>query len=181
MKIAVSLPRADARVRTEPRPSIPFRGAGTGGSDCRQAGVTLIEMMVVVVIVSIIASLSFPALTSGLAGVRLSSASGSAASFLISALNSVERREEPAAIVVSPAENLLAVYTAASGDKPDRKFEMPAGITIEGDAPHRYVLMPGGTAPRLTLMLRNEKGARRSVQIDPTTGVPKIQRVGDPK
>ena len=47
----------------------------------RQSGVTLIEMMVVVVIVSIIASLSFPALTSGLAGVRLSSASGSAASF----------------------------------------------------------------------------------------------------
>jgi prepilin-type N-terminal cleavage/methylation domain-containing protein len=145
----------------------------------KKSGVTLIEMMVVVVIVSIIASLSFPALTSGLAGVRLSSAAGSAASFLISALNSVERREEPAAIVVSPAENLLAVYTAASGDKPDRKFDMPAGITIEGDAPHRYMLMPGGTAPRLTLILRNEKGARRSVQIDPTTGVPKIQRVGD--
>jgi prepilin-type N-terminal cleavage/methylation domain-containing protein len=143
-----------------------------------QSGVTLIEMMVVVVIVSIIASLSFPALTSGLAGVRLSSASGSAASFLISALNSVERREEPAAIVISPAENLLAVYTAASGDKPDRRFDMPAGITIEGDAPHRYVLMPGGTAPRLTLILRNEKGARRSVQIDPMTGVPRIQRVG---
>jgi prepilin-type N-terminal cleavage/methylation domain-containing protein len=178
MKNGVSLPLPDARgpvaswVRTEPLPQ---------GSDCRQSGVTLIEMMVVVVIVSIIASLSFPALTSGLAGVRLSSASGSAASFLISALNSVERREEPAAIVVSPAENLLAVYTAASGDKPERKFDMPAGITIEGDAPHRYILMPGGTAPRLTLVLRNEKGARRSVQIDPTTGVPKIQRVGDAK
>jgi len=142
-----------------------------------QSGVTLIEMLVVVVIVSVMAGISFPAFTAGLAGVRLSSAAGSAASFLTSAMNRVDRREEAAAIVISPAENLLAVYTAASGDKPERKFDMPQGIRIEGDALRRYLLMPGGTAPRLTIVLRNEKGARRSVQIDPATGVPDIRRV----
>jgi prepilin-type N-terminal cleavage/methylation domain-containing protein len=146
-----------------------------------QSGVTLIEMLVVVMIVSIIAGISFPAFTAGLASVRLSSASGSAASFLTSAMNRVDRREEAAAILIAPSENLLAVYTAASGEKPERKFDMPQGITIEGEAPRRYLLMPGGTVPRLTLVLRNEKGARRSVQIDPTTGVPKIQRVDSDK
>jgi prepilin-type N-terminal cleavage/methylation domain-containing protein len=147
-----------------------------------QSGVTMIEMLIVATIIAVIAGVSFPALTAGLASVRLSSASGSAASFLTSALNRVERREQAAAIVISPKDNVLAVYTAASGDKPERRLEMPQGVTIEGDEPRRFLLMPGGTAPRMTLVLRNEKGARRSVQIDPTTGVPNVKRVdGAPK
>jgi prepilin-type N-terminal cleavage/methylation domain-containing protein len=36
----------------------------------RQDGVTLIEMLIVVTIIGIIASVSFPALTAGLASVR---------------------------------------------------------------------------------------------------------------
>src|SRR5579863_8285237 len=142
-----------------------------------QSGVTLIEMLIVVMIISIIAGISFPALTSGLASVRLSSASGSAASFLTATMNRVERRELAAAIVIEPKENQLAVYTAASGEKPDKTLRMPQGITIEGDEPRRFLLLPGGTFPRVTLVLRNEKGARRSVKIDPATGVPDIRRV----
>ena len=142
----------------------------------------MIEMLIVATIIAVIAGVSFPALTAGLAGVRLSSASGSAASFLTSTLNRVERREQAAAIVISPKDNVLAVYTDASGDKPERQLQMPQGIAIEGDEPRRFLLMPGGTAPRMTLVLRNEKGARRSVQIDPATGVPKVQRLdGDGK
>jgi prepilin-type N-terminal cleavage/methylation domain-containing protein len=142
-----------------------------------QSGVTLIEMLIVAMIIGIIASVSFPALTAGLAGVRLSSASGSAASFLTSAMNTVERHELAAAIVITPKENRLEVYTADSGDKPDTTLRMPQGVAIEGDEPRRFLLQPGGTFPRITLVLRNEKGARRSVRIDPATGVPDIRRV----
>jgi prepilin-type N-terminal cleavage/methylation domain-containing protein len=143
----------------------------------RQAGVTLIEMLIVVTIIGIIAGVSFPAMTAGLASVRLSSASGSAASFLTGAMNRVERRELAAAIVITPKENRMAVYTAASGNKPDTTLQMPQGVAIEGDEPRRFFLQPGGTFPRITMVLRNEKGARRSVRIDPATGVPDIRRV----
>jgi hypothetical protein len=134
-------------------------------------------MLIVVMIIAIISGISFPALTSGLASVRLSSATGSTASFLTSAMNRVERHEQAAAIVVSAKENLLSVYTSASGDKPDRRLKMPQGITIEGEEDRRFLLLPGGTMPRMTLVLRNEKGSRRSVQIDPATGVPEVRRV----
>jgi prepilin-type N-terminal cleavage/methylation domain-containing protein len=147
-------------------------------------GVTLLEMLIVVAIVAAIVSVSFPSLTAGLAGVRLSSAAGSAASFLTSALNNVDRREQAAAVVIAPKENALSVFTAASGDKPFKRLVMPAGVTIEGEEPRRFLLFPGGACPRIVVVLKNEKGARRSIRIDPVTAVPKIERMaaaGEPK
>ena len=144
-----------------------------------QSGVTLIELLIVVMIIAVIAGISFPALTSGLSSVRLNSASGSAASFFTSAMNRVERTETAAAVVISPKENRISTYTAASGEKPEKTLNMPQGINIEGDEPQRFLLEPGGAFPRIALVLRSDKGARRSVKIDPATGVPDIQRVAE--
>jgi prepilin-type N-terminal cleavage/methylation domain-containing protein len=149
-----------------------------------QSGVTLVEMLIVVMIIALIAGITFPALAAGLGTVRLNSAAGSAASFLTATMNRVERRELPAAVVIAPKEEELQVFTAASGEKPEKTLHMPQGIFIEGDeagAPRRFLLQPGGAFPRVTLVLRNEKGARRSVHIDPATGVPDIARVEAPK
>lgn len=145
----------------------------------KNAGVTLIEMLIVVTIIGVVAGVSFPAVTSGLAGVRLTTASGSVASFLTSSMNRVDRHEQAAAIVISLHENVLHVYTSASGDVPERTLSLPQGIRIEGDEPRRYLFMPGGTVPRMTVVLRNEKGARRSIEIDPVTGVPDIRRMDE--
>lgn len=134
-------------------------------------------MLVVVMIIAAVTGVTFPAMTAGLASVRLSSASGMVASFLTSSMNRVDRREEAEAIVISPKDSTLAVYTAASGEKPERALDLPQGISIEGDEPRRVLLLPGGTIPRVTVVLRNDKGMRRSVEVDPTTGVPKIKRV----
>ena len=134
-------------------------------------------MMIVVTIIAVMTAISFPALTSGLAGVRLASAAGSAASFLTSAMNNVERREQPAAIVITPKQNEIAVFTAASGDKPAKKLDMPSGIMIEGEDQRRVLLYPGGAFPRILIVLRSDKGGRRSIEIDPVTAVPKIGRL----
>jgi hypothetical protein len=134
-------------------------------------------MLIVVAIIGAIAGISFPALTAGLAGVRLVSASSTVASFLTSTMNTVERREQSAALVISPKENTLAVYTTASGEKPQRKLEMLTGIAIEGTEPRRFLLFPGGAFPAIQVTLRNEKGAERSIRIDPVTAIPRISRV----
>jgi hypothetical protein len=41
------------------------------------------------------------------------------------------------------------------------------------------LLFPGGAFPRIAIVLRSEKGGRRSVEIDPVTAVPKIARLGN--
>jgi hypothetical protein len=92
-------------------------------------------------------------------------------------MNQVERRETAEVVVIMPQENQLAVYTAASGEKPAQILRMPQGIRIEGDDPRRFLLQPGGTFPRITLVLHSDKGARRSVRIDPITAVPEIRRL----
>jgi prepilin-type N-terminal cleavage/methylation domain-containing protein len=145
----------------------------------RMRGVTLLEMLIVVAIVAVIASISFPAFTAGLAGVRLSSSAGNVASFLTASMSDVERHEQASAIDVMPKENRLETFTAASGEKPVRVYQLSNGISLEGDDSHRYLLFPGGAFPRISVVLRNEKGARRSVEIDPVTAVPQIRRIED--
>jgi prepilin-type N-terminal cleavage/methylation domain-containing protein len=142
-----------------------------------RAGVTLLEMLIVVAIIAILASISFPSLISGLAGIRLSSSAGDVASFFTSSMNRVERREQAAAIVVEPAKNRIVVFTAISGDKPASELNLPPGILIDAQDSARYMIYPGGAFPRISLILKNEKGARRRISIDPVTAVPKIERV----
>ena len=142
-----------------------------------RAGVTLLEMLIVVAIIATLASISFPSLISGLAGIRLSSSAGDVASFFTSSMNRVERREQAAAIVVEPAKNRIVVFTAISGDKPASELNLPPGILIDAQDSARYMIYPGGAFPRISLILKNEKGARRRISIDPVTAVPKIERV----
>lgn len=155
------------------------RAVGLERESAPHSGVTLLEMLIVVAIIATIASISFPALTAGLAGVRLSSSAGDVATFITTSMNDVERHEQASAIEILPKENRLATFTAASGEKPVRVYQPPTGVSIEGDDPHRYLLFPGGAFPKISVVLRNEKGARRSVEIDPVTAVPQIRRIED--
>jgi len=149
-------------------------------------GVTLIEMMIVVAIVGLIAGISFPAVSSGLDSLRLTSASDSLVSFLNGAMNRAERRQEVVEIAISTKDNAVSLTTAGLS----RKLDMPSGVTIctvwpkpptETDAPRRFLLLPGGTVPRIGIEIANRKGARRIVRVNPITGVPEIERLESSK
>jgi|SRR6185295_1862747 prepilin-type N-terminal cleavage/methylation domain-containing protein len=137
-------------------------------------GITLVEMLIVVAIVGLIAGISFPAVSSGIDSLRLSSASDSLVSFLNGALNRSERRQQVVQISISVEKN--AVYL----NSPDlaRELDMPTGITIEAvHGPPLFLLLPGATVPRVGIQIVNRKGARRIVRVNPMTGVPEIERV----
>jgi len=59
---------------------------------------------------------------------------------------------------------ILSVQPALAADKAIDK-EDPGG-------PRRFLLYPGGTVPKITIEIANERGRKRLISIDPITGVP---------
>jgi len=150
-------------------------------------GVTLVEMMIVVAIVGLIVGISFPAVSAGLDSVRLASATDSLASFLNAAVNRTERRQQPLELIISPKENLLALYSNEPGFT--RELRLPPGIVIEAVLPQladgpsaarRLILVPGATVPGIGIQIANQRGSRRIVRLDPMTGFPRVESVNIP-
>ena len=146
-------------------------------------GVTLIEMLVVVAIMAIIAGVSYPAIASGIDSLRLNAASQSVVAFLNSGLNRAERRQQAMEITIDKSENVLYLRSAEPGFV--RKLELPEGVTIskvlpelgeEGQPSRSFLLYPGGTVPRLGVLLVNRRRTERLVQVDPMTGVPQVTK-----
>jgi prepilin-type N-terminal cleavage/methylation domain-containing protein len=145
-------------------------------------GVTLIEMLVVVALVSLLVGVTFPSVASGVETLRLNAASDAMVSFFNEALNRAERRQEPVEITVLRRERALSLRAGAF----ERRIELPQGITIESvqppsagdeDAPRTFLLLPGGAVPRIGVEFANSRRVRRMVRVDPITGVPQVERI----
>jgi prepilin-type N-terminal cleavage/methylation domain-containing protein len=150
----------------------------------RCAGITLIEMVVVMSIIGLIAGISFPSISAGLDSVRMVSATDSVAAFLNSAVNRAQRRQQPIGLRISPRENLLTLFSNEPGFK--REFKVPDGIAIveilpqatgEPDGPRQFLFMPGATMPGISIQLASRRGTRRIVRLDPMTGFPRVESV----
>jgi len=135
-------------------------------------GITLIEMMIVMGIIGLIAAITFPAVNSGLDGIRLRSASDSVASFLDAAMNRAERRQQVVEIVINPKQNRMAAYSTEAGYS--RTLQMPQGVSILGEDERRYIVMPGGAFPKFAIDLTNSRGLYRHIVVDAITGSPRI-------
>lgn len=154
---------------------VPRAIAVFGLSSRRQpaaSGVTLIELMVVLAIISLIVGVTVPALSSGISSIRLKGAASDVATFLTSALNRAERHEQLMEIFVEPKNNRLELDSSEPGYT--RTLRMPPGVNIAGENPVRILLMPGSAPPRVAINLFNDRGAHRIVSLDPVTGVPEI-------
>ena len=141
-------------------------------------------MVVVVTIVGLVTAVMAPSMMAGLDGVRMATASDNVASFLNSAVNRVERRQQVLELVVSIKENKLVMVTNEPGFT--RELKMPEGIVIEAVLPRndsengefrRLILMPGGPVPGIGVQLVNRHNNRRIVRLDPMTGFPRIENV----
>jgi type II secretory pathway pseudopilin PulG len=143
----------------------------------------MMEMMVVVAIIGLLASLSFPAVSAGIDSVRLRSATDSLASFLNAAVTRAERRQEPVEVVISAKDNTLTRYS--NEPAATQELKMPDGITIqavlpkepEETVPRRLLLLPGATVPGVAIQIANRHGSQRVVHLDPMTGFPRVESV----
>jgi prepilin-type N-terminal cleavage/methylation domain-containing protein len=159
----------------------------TSRSDSRPvaptSGVTLMEMLVVMMIIALLAGISVPAVSAGIDSVRLRSATDSISAFLNAAEVRAERRQEPIELIVSPKENGFELYSNEPGF--NRELKLPDGISIEAvlpresddEGPRRLILLPGGAIPSIGVQVANRHGSRRIVHLDPMTGYPRVEVV----
>jgi type II secretory pathway pseudopilin PulG len=139
-------------------------------------------MLIVMTIVALVAGLSYPSISSGLDSLRLRSASDSIVSFLNTALERAERRQQVVEIWISPRENAMTARSADLGftrrldvPNPIRIVSVSPALSEDLGEPRRFLLYPGGSVPRIGVEIANPSGRRRTVAIDPLTGVPQVQ------
>lgn len=159
---------------------------GVAAKRAKVSGVTLIEMLVVLALISFMVGISYPAITSGIDSLRLNAATNSVVSFFDYGLSRAERRQQMVEITISKADNSLEMRSSEPGFY--RKLQLPDGVSIVQvlpplaeqlpDAPdvkRDFLLYPGGTVPPLGLQLMNRRNVQRVVRVDPITGVPRVQ------
>lgn len=151
-----------------------------------RAGITLIEMIIVMSLIALAAAIAFPAVTSGVDSLRLTAASDAIVSFLNGGLNRAERRQEVVEIIVLREANKIIMRS----EDPNfvRELAMPESIRmvrihpdvfgLEEENERRFVLYPGGTVPRFGVEIANRRGLHRIVRVDPITGVPRVETPG---
>lgn len=154
-----------------------------GRASKRTRGVTLLELMIVVAIIAIISGISYPAITSGIDSLRLNAASQSVVAFLNAGLNRAERRQQAVEITIDQTTGVLRMRSSEPGFA--RTLELPEGVSVlkvlpeppENDQTTRtFLLYPGGTVPRIGIVLLNRRKVERLVEVDPMTGVPQVTK-----
>jgi type II secretory pathway pseudopilin PulG len=138
-------------------------------------------MLIVTTLIALVAGLSFPSVSSGLDSLRLRSSADAIASFLNTALDRAERRQQVVEIWISPAENAITARSAEPGfsrrlDVPEPvhiiSVRPPLGDITAAAEPRRFLIYPGGALPRIGVEIANLQGRRRLVTVDPLTGFP---------
>ncbi|MGC2657287.1 MAG: prepilin-type N-terminal cleavage/methylation domain-containing protein [Bryobacteraceae bacterium] len=154
-----------------------------------EAGVTLLEMMIVVALMALLIGITFPAIGNGLESLRLRSASEDVVAALNSALTRADRNQDPVQIIVSPARR--SILTQAVHSRVSRNVTLPDGIRIAQVLPdpeqarddagepvdRDYFIYPDGSVPSIVIDLVNQRGFHRLVSVDPITGVAREQAV----
>lgn len=151
----------------------------SAGAISRERGVTLLELLIVMTLIALVVGVSYPSAAAGVESLRLRSVADTVVSFLNTAVDRATRRQQVIEIWISPKENVLIARS------PDlaflRRLDIPESFRItsvlpqaqvNSNEPRRFLLYPGGTAPRIGVEISNSAGRKRWVSMDPFTGMP---------
>ncbi|HWP84483.1 MAG TPA: GspH/FimT family pseudopilin [Terriglobia bacterium] len=151
---------------------------GTGRT---AAGVTLLEMMVVLAIASVLAAIVFPAVGTGLNALELRSAATRLAGAARYARDQAVYRQRIYQLRVSGDRRSVSVSDWEGRE--ERTYELPAAVEVlavgpdawgEAHRDRRIFFFPDGSAPAFEVVLA---GARRQITVagDPLTGAAKVE------
>jgi hypothetical protein len=136
------------------------------------------------VIIAVIAAVSFPTASAGLDSLRLRTASDRVMALLNLALDRADRVQQVVEIRVSPQENAISARSMDLSLNRTLELQAPIRIVSVGTAAapqpndptlpetqRRFLLYPGGTPPRIAIELETIGGRKRRIVVDSVTGM----------
>jgi len=150
-----------------------------------QRGVTLIELLIVIALIALLVGIAYPSAVSGIESIRLRTTADNVANFLNVAIDRSDRRQQVVELWISPKDNVLIARSPNQGFARRLTIPEPFHITavrplaeVAPDEPRRFLMVPGGTMPRVTIEISGENGRKRTVTVDPLTGMPRNEIPG---
>ncbi len=146
--------------------------------EAQSAGVTLLELLVVVALASILLAVVLPSVGTGLSGLELSGAARRVAAAARYARDEAVRRRSTLQLEVDSASGTIAVADLERAATNERRFELPASVRIaqvlpqeQGEiaGPRRFLFTPDGAAPQFQIVLANQR-RQVTVKNDALTG-----------
>jgi general secretion pathway protein H len=149
-------------------------------------GVTLLEMLVVLVLASVLLALVFPSIGAGLRTLELRSAAQRVAATARYAREQAVHRQRFYALEIDAEAGRISITDFAG--EATRSFELPGSVRVERivpeepdvparlgrpHLPRRFLFSPDGSAPAFELVLANER-RRAVVTSNPLTGFARI-------
>jgi prepilin-type N-terminal cleavage/methylation domain-containing protein len=160
-----------------------MRTSSAGTINRQEAGVTLVEMLIVVALIGLLSAITYPSAAAGIESLRLRGASNEVVTFLNVAVERATRHQQVVEIRISPKENVMVARSADLAFT--RQTDIVAPLRISAVLPvapgadplltRRFLIYPGGTVPRIGIELSTGSGRKRMVSIDPITGVPEAR------
>jgi prepilin-type N-terminal cleavage/methylation domain-containing protein len=152
------------------------------GSKRHAAGVTLLELLVVITILSLISGLVVPRMGPWLDNWRLRSAADRIAQTLRYARTRALFEQHFYVVEILPEKNLMRVFEPNSAFV--RESALPKGIQVRTDEKEgasggpeviRFILPPSGEVEEKNVWLRNEQGQTIKVHFDFLMGSPGVE------
>lgn len=136
-----------------------------------RAGISLIELLIVMAIVGLMLGIAYPNVSSGLDGIRLKANVSRAGAFWSAARQRADRFHEVVQVTVDPKANELRALAADSTWR--EAYQLDESIRIAGlQEPVRYLIYPGTPSPKFELRLTSTSGGSSGLRVNILTGVP---------
>lgn len=152
-----------------------------------QRGITLLELMIVLMVVSLMVGITYPSVSAGIDSLKLRAEADRAAALLTQAITRVERTQAPLELLADRAAGRIAVRDLHGRFSREQKLDAELKIAEilpplpgAGEETSRIVLLgPGEPFPAVGLVFANSRGQRRLVRIDPLTAMAVVETPAD--
>ncbi|HZU26664.1 MAG TPA: prepilin-type N-terminal cleavage/methylation domain-containing protein [Bryobacteraceae bacterium] len=151
------------------------------GARSNRAGVTLMEMMIVVTIIVLLSGIAYPSVASGIRSLQLDSAARDIAALENISVSRAARLQDAVELTISRKDNALEARSIA-GDF-HQSLDLGKDVRIARITPENpdgqpesrsFFIYPGGAPPAIGIAIENRDLNERVITLDPITGVPRV-------